>query len=276
MTWLRNGAVVLAPVGRNNLVRDRSRLRERIRASGLTVHEYQAIDDFARKIRGDMKALVGRLYPASEVVDPLIRATAAHTTFAQRLTTIYEGRHTDFDALDAHVDGSGPLGRSTKARQGRRPVYWAWPAIAGRFSGSELDVLNVYPGGWEVWGDEGLHHLHAKAFELSGFYGRALAAGATVICGPSGTQMRQYIDKFEKMLPVPPEGWFEGRSGQDEDRVQMPRLRSRSFIRSVPPRAPASSSTGFGQLLSSRLHSRPLAMRSERDLLPVSRDFTQG
>ena len=83
-------------------------LRERIRASGLTVHEYQSIDDFGRKVRDDMMALINRLYPPSEVVDPLARATAAHTTFAQRLSAIYERRDADFESLDAHVEGSGP------------------------------------------------------------------------------------------------------------------------------------------------------------------------
>jgi hypothetical protein len=93
----------------------------------------------------------------------------------------------------------------------------AWPGIAERFAGRELDMLDIYPGGWEAWGAKGLKHLRAKAIELSEFYGRALNKGMTVICGPSGPALSQYIDTFEETLPLSPQGWFEGRSGRDRE-----------------------------------------------------------
>ena len=93
----------------------------------------------------------------------------------------------------------------------------AWPGIAERFAGRELDMLDIYPGGWEAWGAKGLKHLRAKAIELSEFYGRALNKGTTVICGPSGPALSQYIDTFEETLPLSPQGWFEGRSGRDRE-----------------------------------------------------------
>ena len=114
----------------------------------------------------------------------------------------------------------GPYRYSTSEDQ-LAPVFTIgllmWPSMAESFSGRDLDVVNAYPGGWEAWGDEGLHHLQAKALELSKFYSRAVNAGAAVICGPCGPDLRRYIDTFEETLRTPPEGWFEGRSGQDRE-----------------------------------------------------------
>jgi tetratricopeptide (TPR) repeat protein len=84
-------------------------LKDRIRKSGLPLREEypnpRALGDW---ILEDLRALIDKLYPEAEKLDPLDREAAEHEAFAESLAKVYIGRKGYFDRLDAHADGEEP------------------------------------------------------------------------------------------------------------------------------------------------------------------------
>jgi tetratricopeptide (TPR) repeat protein len=92
-------------------------LKERIRSSGLPVHEdFPDPRALGELILADLSAVIDRLYPAGSEPDPLTREAAEHEAFAKSRAGVYIGRPDYFGALDAHAAGDGPplvvLGKS--------------------------------------------------------------------------------------------------------------------------------------------------------------------
>jgi tetratricopeptide (TPR) repeat protein len=84
-------------------------LKERIRRSGLPVHEgFPTPRELGELIFRDLKSVIDRLFPEGTQPDPLTRETAEHEAFARSRARVYVGRPEYFARLDAHAEGSGP------------------------------------------------------------------------------------------------------------------------------------------------------------------------
>jgi len=84
-------------------------LKERIRSSGLPVHEdYPDPRALGEAVLADLSAVIERLYPAGSEPDPLTRETTEHEAFAQARCGVYIGRPEYFSRLDSHAAGDGP------------------------------------------------------------------------------------------------------------------------------------------------------------------------
>jgi tetratricopeptide (TPR) repeat protein len=84
-------------------------LKERIRASGLPVHEgYPTPQAVGERILADLTVVIDRLYPEGTQPDPLDRETAEHKAFAHSRAGVYIGGERYFGRLDAHAKGDGP------------------------------------------------------------------------------------------------------------------------------------------------------------------------
>lgn len=85
------------------------RLKDRIRASRLPVHEnYPDPQALGELVFADLKAVIDRLYPEDSQPEPLDRDAAEHDAFAYSRARVYIGRQEYFDRLDAHAAGDGP------------------------------------------------------------------------------------------------------------------------------------------------------------------------
>jgi tetratricopeptide (TPR) repeat protein len=84
-------------------------LKDRIRSSGLPLHEYypdpQALGQLVLQ---DLTRVINELYPEDQRPDPLDREVAEHEAFAQSRAQVYIGRQEYFDRLDEHAAGDGP------------------------------------------------------------------------------------------------------------------------------------------------------------------------
>jgi len=84
-------------------------LKDRIRSSGLPVHEgYSDPRALGEAVLADLSAVIERLYPAGSEPDPLTRESAEHEAFARSRSGVYIGRPYYFERLDAHASSNEP------------------------------------------------------------------------------------------------------------------------------------------------------------------------
>jgi hypothetical protein len=84
-------------------------LKERIRASGLSVREgYSDPRALGKLVLADLAAVIDRLFPVGSEPDPLEREAAEHEAFARSRSGVYVGRPEYVSRLDAHAIGDGP------------------------------------------------------------------------------------------------------------------------------------------------------------------------
>ena len=84
-------------------------IKERIRASGLPVHDdYPDPRALGELVLADLTAVIESRYPAGSEPDPLTREAADHEAFATSRAGTYIGRPGYFKILDAHAAGDGP------------------------------------------------------------------------------------------------------------------------------------------------------------------------
>ena len=94
------------------------------------------------------------------------------------------------------------------------------PGFREAYHARAFDEKNIYPGGWEEWGVEGMGILWKKFEHLIEFFLRAKEAGATVVCGPSGSDLEK-LDTLRMPAGLeqgqPNYQWFAGKSGGDRE-----------------------------------------------------------
>ena len=76
-------------------------LRERVRASGLPVADYDTPQALGERLLADFEALIDRLFPATEVPDAAARASAVHAAFGRARFTLHVPRPAPSAALGA-------------------------------------------------------------------------------------------------------------------------------------------------------------------------------
>jgi tetratricopeptide (TPR) repeat protein len=103
-------------------------LKERIRKSGLPVHEnYQNPKEFGQMVLKDLTAIIDRLYPEGSQPDPLDREAAEHEIFAHSRAQVHIGRQAYFDRLDAHARSKGePLVILGESGSGKSALLANW------------------------------------------------------------------------------------------------------------------------------------------------------
>ena len=85
------------------------RLKERIRASGVVLHEnYPTPETAGNLILENLWTAINQEYPEGSVPDPLDREAAEHEAFAESRAKVYVGRQEYLDRLDRHVDSEDP------------------------------------------------------------------------------------------------------------------------------------------------------------------------
>ncbi|NQT14184.1 MAG: DUF4062 domain-containing protein [Planctomycetes bacterium] len=115
-------------------------LKERIRRSGLSVHEdYPDPQALGRMALQHLADAINQEYPPESRPDPLARDAAGHDVFAQSRASVYVERQAYFDRLDEHALGEGPplviLGNSGC---GKSALVGNW---ALRYRGGHADEL---------------------------------------------------------------------------------------------------------------------------------------
>jgi tetratricopeptide (TPR) repeat protein len=114
-------------------------LKQRIRASGLPVRNYQAPRSLQQLVLEDLTSIINELYPPGAEPEPLDREAAEHQAFAASRARVYIGRQEYLDRLDAHAQGQGPplvvLGESGS---GKSALLANW---AQEYRGSHQDNL---------------------------------------------------------------------------------------------------------------------------------------
>jgi tetratricopeptide (TPR) repeat protein len=86
-----------------------ARLKDRVRASGLPVHEgYLDPQAFGEQVYRDLERAIMAHFPAAAPSTPAARGRVEQEAFARERTRVYLHRPGEFDTLDAHADGEGP------------------------------------------------------------------------------------------------------------------------------------------------------------------------
>lgn len=84
-------------------------LKERIRSSGLPVHDnYPDPRALGEAVLADLTAVIERLYPPGSEPNPLARESAEHEAFARSRSGVYIDRPDYVSRLDAYAAGDGP------------------------------------------------------------------------------------------------------------------------------------------------------------------------
>jgi len=119
-------------------------LKERIRSSGLPVHEnYQTPKEFGQSVLRDLTAIIDDLYPEGSQLDPLDRGAAEHEAFALSRAQVYIGRQTYFDQLDAHVRSDGePLVILGESGSGKSALLANWAVRYRRAHQEDLVLMH--------------------------------------------------------------------------------------------------------------------------------------
>ena len=119
-------------------------LKQRIRSSGLPVHEnYRDPQELGQLVLQALTEVINQLYPEGSQPDPLDRLAAEHESFALSRSQIYIGRRDYFDRLDAHARSNEPplviLGESGS---GKSALLANWGLKYRREHPNELVVMH--------------------------------------------------------------------------------------------------------------------------------------
>ena len=86
-----------------------NRLKQRVRRSGLPVREnYPAPQALGALVLRDFKALINKLFPPDDAVEPLDRERQSHEAFARQSARVYLVQPRSFQRLDAHIRSDDP------------------------------------------------------------------------------------------------------------------------------------------------------------------------
>lgn len=108
-------------------------LKERIRASGVSVHEgFTSPQDLGELVFRDLAAVIDRRFPADSTPTPEERERAAHAAFAVDRARFHVGRAEALDSLDAHaiqetaepIVVTGPAGIGSSALLATWVMQW--------------------------------------------------------------------------------------------------------------------------------------------------------
>jgi tetratricopeptide (TPR) repeat protein len=133
-------------------------LKQRIRESGLPLREnYHDPKELGELVFQEMKAVIDRLYPPGEKLDPLDREAAEHEAFARSRASVevrpgvysgvYIGRQEYFDALESHVEsGSPPLVVLGESGSGKSALLANWALKYRESHRDELMIMHFIGG----------------------------------------------------------------------------------------------------------------------------------
>jgi len=118
------------------------KLKERIRGSGLPVREdYTSPRELGKLVYQDLSAVIDRLFPKGEELEPLDREAMEHEAFAASRYRVYIGRDEYFKMLDGHAHGDGlPLVVLGESGSGKSALLANW---AMRYREKYPDELSV-------------------------------------------------------------------------------------------------------------------------------------
>lgn len=84
-----------------------SDLKQRVKISGLAVRDnYRTPRDLATLVLNDLKSLIERDFPLSEVLSPLDKENKGQRQFVEEQGKMYVSRKTYWKVLDAHINGN--------------------------------------------------------------------------------------------------------------------------------------------------------------------------
>ena len=104
-------------------------LKQRVRASDFPTQDYDDPEDLGRKVFDDLSAVIDRLFPADETVDPLDAESQRHESFAKVRSSHYVPRPAYFDKLDEfadHGDDDDVLAVVGESGRGKSALLAAW------------------------------------------------------------------------------------------------------------------------------------------------------
>jgi tetratricopeptide (TPR) repeat protein len=103
-------------------------LKQRLTESGFPTTSYSHPAELAERVRTDFTALIDRLYPEDEALDPLAAESRLHDFFAESRSKVYVKRATYFDALDdfAERGEGGALSVLGESGRGKSALLATW------------------------------------------------------------------------------------------------------------------------------------------------------
>jgi len=119
-------------------------LKERIRGSGLLVHEnYQNPKELGKLVFQDLKAVIESVFPEGSQPNLLEREAVEHEAFAQSRTRVHIGRQSYFNRMDTHARSNGqPLVILGESGAGKSALLARWAILYRKEHADELVLMH--------------------------------------------------------------------------------------------------------------------------------------